>query len=157
MRKRRLSVYLDPEIMAQLTDLADRKDQSKSLVAEVAITSFPTPNHADQREAAIARRLDLLTGQVERLERDLTIAVEALGLFIRFWLTVTPSLPESAQSAAQAKGRERFESFLETLGRRLAKGQSLLREVSIDRPNDGVAQHTETTATAQSRPNRIQP
>jgi len=157
MKKRQLSVYLDPKIMAQLTELADRKEQPKSLVAEAAIASFLTPDDADQREAAFARRLDLLTRQVERLERDLTIAVEALALFIRFWLTVTPSLPESAQTAAQAKGRERYESFLETLGRRLAKGQSLLREVSIDRLNDGVARKTETIATAQSRSNKAQP
>jgi hypothetical protein len=156
MKKLRLSVYLDPEIMAQLTDLAGRKEQSKSLIAEAAIMSFLTPDDADQREAAFARRLDLLTRQGERLERDLSIAVEALALFIRFWLTVTPSLPESAQTAAQAKGRERFESFLDTLGRRLSKGQSLLREVSIDRANDGVAQQAETTATAQSRPTGVQ-
>ena len=93
----------------------------------------------DQREAVFVRRLDLLTRQVERLERDLTIGVESLALFIRFWLTVTPALPEDAQAAAQAKGRERFESFLEILGRRLAKGNTLLREVSIDRFNNGEA------------------
>jgi hypothetical protein len=155
MKKIRLSVYLDPEIIARLTELADRKKQPKSLVAEAAITSFLTPDHADQLEAALARRLDFLTRQVERLERDLTIAVEALALFIRFWLVVTPSLPESAQAAAQAKGRERYESFLETLGRRLSKGQSLLREVSIDRVHDGVGQQNNSTATVQSRPNEV--
>jgi hypothetical protein len=155
MKKLRLSVYLDPQIMARLTDFARRNERSKSIVAEAAIMSFLTPN-AGQPEAAFARRLGLLSRQVERLERDLTIALEALALFIRFWLTITPPLPESTQSAAQAKGRERFESFLETLGRRLSKGQSLLREVSIDRANHGVAQQTETTATAQSRPNGVQ-
>jgi hypothetical protein len=154
MKKLRLSVYLDPEIMAQLTDLAGRKEQSKSIIAEAAIMSFLTPN-AGQSEAAFARRLGFLSRQVERLERDLTIAVEALALFIRFWLTITPPLPESAQSAAQAKGRERFESFLEALGRRLAKGQSLLREVSIDRSNDGTA--AETTASTRSHSHEAQP
>jgi hypothetical protein len=154
MKKLRLSVYLDPEIMARLIDLAGRKEQSRSIIAEAAIMSFLTPN-AGQPEAAFARRLGLLSRQVERLERDLTIAVEALALFIRFWLTITPPLPESAQSAAQAKGRERFESFLEALGRRLAKGQSLLREVSIDRSNDGMA--AETTASTRSQSHEAQP
>jgi len=153
MKKPRLTVYLDPEVLARLTERAARKEQPKSLIAEAAITSFLTPDDADQREAAFARRLDLLTRQVERLERDLTIAVEALALFIRFWLTVTPPLPESAQAAAQAKGRERFDSFLETLGRRLAKGQSLLREVSIDKANDGFTKET----PAQSRANEAPP
>jgi hypothetical protein len=149
MKKARLSVYLDPDMMAQLTELADRKHQSKSLIAEAAITSFLTPDDADRREAVVTRRLDLLTRQGERLERDLWIAAETLALFIRFWLTVTPPLPETAQAAAQAKGRERFESFLETLGRRLAKGQSVLREVSLDGLNGGIPRRPETTANLQ--------
>jgi hypothetical protein len=132
MKKARLSVYLDPELMTQLIEFTDRKQQSKSLIAEAAIASFLTPDDSDRREAAIARRLDRLTRQGERLERDLWIAAETLALFIRFWLTVTPPLPESAQAVAQAKGRERFDAFLETLGRRLAKGQSVLREVSFE-------------------------
>jgi hypothetical protein len=81
-------------------------------------------------EAAIGRRLDRLTRQVERLERHVTISNEALALFVRFWLTVTPPLPDTAQPAAQAKGRERYEGFVEALGRRLAKGQTLAQEVS---------------------------
>ncbi len=150
MTKARLSVYLEHDMLLQLTELADRKQQSKSLIAEAAITSFLTPDDADRREAAVTRRLDLLARQGERLERDLSIAVETLALFIRFWLTVTPPLPESAQAAAQAKGRERFESFLETLGRRLAKGQSVLREVSLDRLNAGFPLRTEPTTSAHS-------
>jgi predicted transcriptional regulator len=144
--KIRLSVYLDPGLLAQLTELADRKQQPKSLVAEAAIVSFLTPDESDRLEAAISRRLDLLTRQIDRLERDHMISAEALALFIRFWLTITPPLPESAQTAAQAKGRERFESFLETLGRRLSKGQSLLREVSTDKP-EGLTGQPETTTT----------
>jgi Ribbon-helix-helix protein, copG family len=153
MKKARLSVYLDPDMMAQVTDLAERKRQSKSLIAEAAITSFLTPDDTDRREAAVTRRLDLMARQGERVERDLWIAAETLALFIRFWLTVTPSLPESAQAAAQAKGRERFESFLETLGRRLAKGQSVLREVSLDELHNGMTRPFQTTATARSSSN----
>jgi hypothetical protein len=59
---------------------------------------------------------------------------------------VTPPLPDTAQAAAQAKGRERFDSFLQALGRRLAKGQTLWDEVSSDRSRtdasaNGKAQH----------------
>lgn len=143
--KLRLSVYLDPGLMQQLTELADRKEQPRSLVAEAAIASFLTPDEGDRREAAFSRRLDLLTRQVDRLERDHMISAEALALFIRFWLTVTSSLPESAQADAQAKGDERYELFLEALGQRLAKGQSLLREVSTDRLERSSGQPDTTT------------
>ena len=60
----------------------------------------------------------------------MTISNEAQALFVRFWLTVTPPLPDTAQPAAQAKGRERYEGFVEALGRRLAKGQTLAQEIS---------------------------
>jgi hypothetical protein len=133
MKKARLTVAMDPEMLSQLTAFADRKGQPKSLVAEAAIASFLTPDAADQRQAVFVRRLDIITRQLERLERDHSTTLETLALFIRFWLIVTPSLPESAQAAAQAKGRERYESFLETLGRRLAKGQTFLSEVSVDK------------------------
>jgi len=146
--KLRLSVYLDPGLMAQLAQLADRKEQPKSLVAEAAIASFLTPDEGDRREAAVSRRLDLLTRQVDRLERDHMISVEALGLFIRSWLTLTSPLPESAQTAAQAKGDERFELFLRALGQRLAKGKSLLREVSIDMPEKSTGQPDTAAAFA---------
>ena len=72
-------------------------------------------------EAALGRRLDRLMRQVKRLERHVTISNEALALFVRFWLSVTPPLPDTAKSAAQAKGRERYEGFVEALGRRLAR------------------------------------
>jgi hypothetical protein len=94
-------------------------------------------------EAALGRRLDRLTRQVERLERHVTISNEAQALFVRFWLTSTPPLPDTAQPAAQAKGRERYEGFVEALGRRLAKGQTLAQEISQDVVSkDGRPDHT---------------
>jgi hypothetical protein len=80
----------------------------------------------------MARRLDRITRQMERLERDVGISVETLALFIRYWLMATPSLPEQTQAAARAKETERCESFLQALGRRLAKGPGFIREVSSD-------------------------
>jgi len=73
-----------------------------------------------------------MTRQIERLERHVTISNEALALFVRFWLTNTPPLPDTAQAAAQAKGRERYDGFVEALGRRLARGRTLADEVSRD-------------------------
>jgi hypothetical protein len=130
--KERLSVYLDPPVMRSLIDYADRRGKSKSLIAEAAIASFLSPDAAERQEATLARRLDRLVRQTERLERDVGIAVETLALFVRFWLTATPALPEQAQAAARAKGSERYHAFIEALGRRLAKGPTLLREVSVD-------------------------
>jgi hypothetical protein len=101
-------------------------------VIEAAIASLLSPDSVDMREAAFVRRLDRHTRQLERLERDLAIAIETIALFVRFWLAVTPPLPESAQAAAKAKGAERYRDFVETLGRRLQRGNSLVREISLE-------------------------
>src|SRR6267154_2532798 len=121
---------LPPELAGKLADYAARKRVPQALVVETALASHLSPDGADRLEAALARRLDRMTRQLERLERHVTIANEAVALFVRFWLTSTPPLPDTAQAAAQAKGRERYEGFVEALGRRLAKGQMLADEVS---------------------------
>jgi len=41
-------------------------------------------------------------------------------------------LPDSAQASARAKGAERFDGFLQSLGRRLATGDRFLKELSRD-------------------------
>jgi hypothetical protein len=127
-----MNVYLPPELLQQIADLADRRKLSQSAIVEAAITSFLSPDGADRREAAFARRLDRLTRQVQRLERNVGITMETLALFVRFWLTVTPPPPDDAQSAVQAKGFQRYEGFVEALGRRLQKGQSFLNEIPED-------------------------
>ena len=111
-----------------------------------------------RREAAFARRLDRLSRQVQRLERNTGIAIEALALFVRFWLTITPPLPADAQAAAQVKGRERYEGFVEALGRRLQKGQSLLQEIpeDVDNQNGRAVDRPESEPLGQRRgPNSV--
>ncbi len=130
--KVRTSVHLSPETLRLLIDRSDRKRISRSSVVDAAILSFLSPDGADRTEAAFSRRLDRLTRQVQRLERDIAIGTETLALYIRFWLTVAPSLPADAQAGAQIKGRERYQNFVEALGRRLAKGQTLLQEIPED-------------------------
>lgn len=131
-KKKRLSVYLDPDLMRLLADFADRREQSRSLIAEAAIASFLSPDADERQEAAITKRLDRIDRNVQRLERDIGIANEAFAIFIRSWLTATPPHPEAAQEAARAKGGERYDKFLEALGRRLAQGPKLGQEISKD-------------------------
>jgi hypothetical protein len=104
------------------------------LVAEAAIGSFLSPDDSDRREAAIAKRLDRIVRVLERLERNDGITLETVALFIRFWLTSTPALPEQSSPAARAKGAERYDRFVGALGRRLSSGSTVLKEVSIELP-----------------------
>lgn len=131
-KKAPISVYLDPDIMALLGDFAAKRNQPKSTIVEAAVASFLSPDAAERREAAIARRLDQLDRRMARLERDTGISVETLAVFVRFWLTTTPALPEPAAQAARADAGARYETFVTALGRRLAKGPKLLQEISED-------------------------
>jgi predicted transcriptional regulator len=134
-----MNVYFDPALLSQVEALALRRNVSKSAVIEAAVASFLSGDTSERLEAALSRRLDRLGRRVEGLDEDLAVLGETLSLFIRFWMTVTPSLPEAARDAARAKGAERFEGFLQSLGRKLATGDRFLREVSRDRPGEGGA------------------
>lgn len=125
---------LPPDLAVKLADYATRKRVPQALIVETALASFLSPDASERLEGALGRRLDRLARQVERLERHVAITNEALALFVRFWLTATPPLPDAAQPAAQAKGRERYEGYVEALGRRLAKGRTLADEISQDIP-----------------------
>lgn len=131
-RKQRLSVYLEPEIMKALTAYAARRNQSRSLIAEAGIASFLSPDAAERQEAATIKRLDQIDRRMARLERDVGIAVETLAIFVRFWLTTTPPLPEPSQQAARASAAKRYDAFVTALGRRLAQGPMLRQEISED-------------------------
>jgi DNA-binding transcriptional MocR family regulator len=98
--RHRMNVYFPPELLKPIADLADRKKLSRSAIVEAAVASFLSPDGADRSEAAFARRLDRLSRQVQRLERNVGIAIETLALFIRFWLTITPPLPTDAEGGS---------------------------------------------------------
>jgi hypothetical protein len=90
------------------------------------------------REAAFTRRLDRLSRQTARLERDMRLTADTLALFIRHWLTVTPQLPPEENAAAQTRGLKRFDGFVQTLGMRVQQGNSFLNEIPDDVAQLGV-------------------
>ena len=72
MTQHRLNVFIQPEHGKRLDELAAKKGVSKSSIVAAALASWLSPDAADQREAAIAKRLDRLSRHAERLERDQT-------------------------------------------------------------------------------------
>ncbi|MES2338774.1 MAG: CopG family transcriptional regulator [Pseudomonadota bacterium] len=131
-RKAQLTVYLEAATLHALEVFARKSGSAKSLVAEAAIASFLTGDDADRRDAATIKRLDRIVRLLDRLERNDMIALETHALFIRFWLTATPALPEQGTPAARAKGQERYERFIEALGRRVASGARVGDEIALD-------------------------
>jgi predicted transcriptional regulator len=127
-----MNVYFDPALLKEIEMLALRRKMAKSAIIEAAVASFLSGDTTERLEAALSRRLDRLGRQIESLDEDLAVLGETISLFIRLWMMLTPPLPENAQASARAKGTERFNDFLQSLGRRLATGDRFLKELSRD-------------------------
>ncbi len=123
---------LPPDLSSQLADYAARKRISQAQLVETALASFLSPDGSERLEAAFTRRLDRLTRQAERIAWHTELGNEAVALFVRFWLTNSAPLPDTALAAAQAMGRERYEGFVEALSRRMEVGPRLGTELSVD-------------------------
>ena len=133
MKKPHLTVYMEAETLKLLVKEAKRLNRPKSLIAEAAILSFLTTDAAENREAAITRRLDRLNRLMDRILRNEDIALETLGLFIRHWMVATP-IPNPIPPELHASGRDRYERFLGALGRRLGSAGRLSTEIAVDMP-----------------------
>ena len=127
--KPRVNIYLDDHVAAQLTLLAKRPGLNKSRIVNDALDKLFNPERDERFEKGVTRRLDQMSKLMTGMKRNESITSETLALFVRYFLTITPPLPQVEQAAAHALGLERFEVFIAKVGRRLAQDQNLIAEV----------------------------
>lgn len=130
----RVQVFIPKEDAERLEALAREPGASKSTLLATAWAAWLRRRGTDELEERFARRLDRMTTQLARIERDGHVSIESLGLFIRYMLTVNAPLPEGDETA-QAIGRDRYARFVERVARRLASGRQSL--VSADDIENG--------------------
>ena len=104
--------------------LASTPGTSKSAIISDALREYLNRRATREVDDLLKHRLDRISNQLGRIERDATVLLETLSLFVRYQLTVTAPLPE-ADKAAQAIGRERFRRFVDQVGRQLATSRSI--------------------------------
>lgn len=121
---------LPPDLADRLADYARRKRVTQAQVVETALNSFLSPDGSERMEAAFSRRIDKVVRQLDKLDYRTELNSEALALFVRFWLTANPALPDAARAAAQAQGKERFEGFIEALARKMEFGPKLTESMN---------------------------
>jgi hypothetical protein len=129
MSKKRYTLYLSRPLARKFDLVAQQRQGAKSALVEEALRLTLEPQPHPGLEDGLARRLDELNRNVARIGRDVAIATETLALFVRYFLTITPPLPQSEQEPARLLGRERFHVFVAQVGRRLAGDQRLVSEV----------------------------
>ena len=127
--KPKLSAYVSDSVAQRLELAAKRPGTNKSAIVEAALDRFLNPERDPSGDAALIRRLDRMSRQLDRSDRDLSIMAETIALFVRYYLTITPPLPSPDQDAARALGRERFEMFVVQVGKRVASGGRLVADV----------------------------
>lgn len=123
-------LYLSQELTAKLDALTAKPGTSKSGIVADALRSYFARLGANELEERFRFRLDRISNQLGRIERDVEILLETLALFIRYEFTVTPPLAESEQAAARAVAQERYQSFIEQIGRRIAAGRTVSRDLA---------------------------
>lgn len=127
--KAKISIYLSDSVAQRLALASRRPGTNKSAIVDAALDRFLNPERDPTGDAALVRRLDRMSRQLDRGDRDLSIMAETLALYVRYYLTITPPLPSVDQDAARALGRERFEMFVAQVGKRVASGGRLVADV----------------------------
>ena len=126
------SFRLPSDLVRQLDGMARTRNVPRTAIVEAALASYLSPDGADRLEAAVSRRLDRVTRQLDRLEWHVELTNETLALFIRFWLNTHTPLPDSAAKAAQATGKERWSRFVDSLARLMESGPRLKNEITSE-------------------------
>jgi predicted transcriptional regulator len=130
--KPRHHLYLDEDLTEQLEALARAPGGSKSAIVADALRAHFARRGSRLLDDPLKFRLDRISAQLNRIERDGQVLLESLALFVRYQLNVTPPLPES-DKAGRALGRDRFHAFVSQVGRRVAEGSRSLN------PHEGEA------------------
>ena len=115
-------VSLPRDLSKRLDEIAARPGVYKSRIVAEAVADFFDAKGADALGERFAHRLDYMSGQLGRIERNSHIELESIALFIRYMLTVNAPLPEGDE-ASQAIGRDRFAAFVDRVARKFASGR----------------------------------
>tara|TARA_R110000803_G_scaffold197939_1_gene261605 strand:+ start:1086 stop:1547 length:462 start_codon:yes stop_codon:yes gene_type:complete len=149
--KPRIQPYISPENFHWLKAMAKRPGLSESTIIDGAVTAYRAGESDNKREAAINRRLDRLSRQFGRIERDNLVLAETLATFVHYFLTVTPPVPANQVEAARAKGDLRFDLFVRQVAEALRSGQRILQNAVEDVTADEASLEREPEALSEVR------
>ena len=127
--KIRHQLFLDADLSEKLEALAAKPGASKSAILADAVAAWLNRRGAQELDDRFGLRLNRISAQLNRIERDGQVLLESLALFVRYQLTVTAPLPEP-DPATRAVGRDRFQSFVDQVGRQIADGDRTLSSKS---------------------------
>lgn len=123
VRRKTYQLTLPETLGARFEEIAAKPGATKSSILAAALTAFLNRRGASELEEQFALRLNRMSGQLSRIERNTHVELESLALFVRYMLTVNAPLAD-ADEASRAIGRDRFAAFVARVGQQLASGRS---------------------------------
>lgn len=128
MKKPRHHLYLDEETTKRLDQLVQEKGASRSAILGDAMRAFLSNRAATDLDTHFRRRLDRISNHLQRVERDQQVILETFALFVEHQLSLTAHHPEPDQ-AMRAIGEGRFQTFVDQVSRRVARGRTPTNDV----------------------------
>jgi len=128
MKKPRIrhQFLLEPTLSEKLDRLCRTPGATKSEVVARAVEAFIERRGISELDQRYAKRLDRISNDLYRAGRDVEMILESLALFIRFSITLNAHTP-LPDKATQAIAQERFQKFIEQVGRQIAGGKHSLK------------------------------
>ena len=126
----RHALYLSEVMTQRLQIIAETNRVAKSVILERALKRYLADESGGPPAELLVLQQESNTRSFRRLERDLAIVNELIATFVRYFLTITPPLPESEHAAARALGQLRFEQVIEDIARRLRTDRTLIARVA---------------------------
>jgi hypothetical protein len=127
--RHRHALYLSEAMTQRLQLVAEAHRLSKSEILERALRRYLTSENNDTTRDLINIQQEANARALRRLERDLAIVLELTATFVRYFVMITPPLPEDAHEAARALGQLRFEQVIESVANRLKTDRGLVARV----------------------------
>ena len=118
----RYQLFLPAELARRFEELASGPGATKSSILVAALRAFLERRDASELDQKFGLRLDRISRQLERIERNGHVELESLALFVRYMLSVSAPLAEDDE-VARAIGRDRFAAFVARVGQQLSSGR----------------------------------
>jgi len=118
----RYQLFLPRALSDRFEALAAKPGATKSSVLATALSAFLERGAASEIERTFMLRLNRMSDQLARIERNTHVELESLALFVRYMLTVNAPLAEE-DDVARAIGRDRFAAFTARVAQQLGSGR----------------------------------
>ena len=130
--KQKICVYVREDLVSRLAVAAEQRGATKSGLVGSALDRFLDVARDEDGRPGMDERLAQMGQQLDQLAQELKFVGETVAMHARYHLTVTPAMPDAAQSAACRIGAARFSEFATQVARRVDQEKPLIRE-TLDR------------------------